>query len=69
MIDVKTCRDINGSRVKIGDIVGQINYDKDITRPHCVVERITKEGYFITIHTDKGKIFTKQQLLLMHTKQ
>lgn len=66
MIEVKSCKDVNGNTIHIGDTVGYIDFDKNIVVPSLIVERITKEGYFITIHTNKRELYTKMQVILMH---
>lgn len=51
MIEVKSFKDMDGKTVRIGDEVIYVNLGIE-TEDVRTVNRITKEGYFISVYTE-----------------
>lgn len=54
MIEVKSCKDINGRRISIGDKVRYVQLDKKFEEIRTV-KSIWKSGYFIKLYVEETK--------------
>lgn len=55
MIEVKSCKVLNGERVSIGDKVRYVNPHNEPVSEELTVSKIKKAGYFIELHTEERK--------------